>query len=172
MTATLLADVNHPGSQEDLVSNWEPARSLVEDAISEAKIASHLPALAAACLPLCLWQGEGPVCSQLALLWYLLSPLFCEQAWQCLRLELFAGKFSLSFFPSLCLSHTLGCYLTLAPQIALRSFRPSLYPEHAAHAPLFSPSLLADSQLLWELPLGAYSVGGFVFFFPRGYVAL
>ena len=30
--ATLLADVNHPGSQEDVVSNWEPAHSLVEDA--------------------------------------------------------------------------------------------------------------------------------------------
>ena len=29
---TLLADVNRPGSQEDLVSNWEPAHSLVEDA--------------------------------------------------------------------------------------------------------------------------------------------
>ena len=29
---TLLADVNHPGSQEDLVSNWESAHSLVEDA--------------------------------------------------------------------------------------------------------------------------------------------
>ena len=30
--ATLLVDVNHPGAQEDLVSNWEPAHSLVEDA--------------------------------------------------------------------------------------------------------------------------------------------
>ena len=27
---TLLADVNHPGSQEDVVSNWESAHSLVE----------------------------------------------------------------------------------------------------------------------------------------------
>ena len=31
--ATLLVDVNHPGSQEDLVNDWEPARSLVEDAL-------------------------------------------------------------------------------------------------------------------------------------------
>ena len=30
---TLLADVNHGGTQEDLVSNWEPAHSLVEDAM-------------------------------------------------------------------------------------------------------------------------------------------
>ena len=35
---TLLVDVNYPGSQEDLVSSWEPVRSLVEDAISGAKI--------------------------------------------------------------------------------------------------------------------------------------
>ena len=30
----LLVDVNCPGFQEDLVSNWEPAHSLVEAAIS------------------------------------------------------------------------------------------------------------------------------------------
>ena len=39
LAATLLADVNHLGSQEDLVRNWEPAHSLVEDTISGAKIA-------------------------------------------------------------------------------------------------------------------------------------
>ena len=44
--------------------------------------------------------GDGPVHSQLALLWYFLSPLFCEWAQQCLRLELFAGKFSLSGYPT------------------------------------------------------------------------
>ena len=42
--------------------------------------------------------GDGLVCSQLALLWYSLSPLFYEQAQLCLRLELFARKFSLSLF--------------------------------------------------------------------------
>ena len=31
--ATLLADVNHPGSQEDVVRNWEPARGSVQDAL-------------------------------------------------------------------------------------------------------------------------------------------
>ena len=36
---TLPADVNHPGSQEDLVSNWKPAHNLVEDAVSGAEIA-------------------------------------------------------------------------------------------------------------------------------------
>ena len=101
---TLLVDVNRPRSQEDLVSNWEPAHSLVEDAISGAEIAPRLQALAVAHLPLCLQQAERLVCSQLALLWYSLSPLFCEQARQFLRLELFVGKFSLFFSLSLWLS--------------------------------------------------------------------
>ena len=101
--ATLLVDVNCPGSQEDLVSNWEPAHSLVEDAISGAEIASCLPALAVACLPLCLWCGEGPIRSWLVLLWYSLNPLFCEWAKLCLRV--FCGKilslfFSLSGYPT------------------------------------------------------------------------
>ena len=56
---TLLVDVNHPGSQEVLVSNWEPAHSLVEDAISGAEFAPFLLALAGAFLPPCLQQGIG-----------------------------------------------------------------------------------------------------------------
>ena len=68
---TLLADVNHPGSQKDVISNWEPAHSLVEDAVSGAEIAPHLLALAdLVCLSL---EEDRLVCSQLALL----SPLFC-----------------------------------------------------------------------------------------------
>ena len=59
LTAALLLDVNHPGSQEDLVSNWEPAHSLVQDAISGTEIAPRLRALAVTHLPLCLWQGMG-----------------------------------------------------------------------------------------------------------------
>ena len=70
------APVNCSGSQEDLVSNWEPAYSLVEDAISGGKISPCLLALAVARLPLCLWLGDGPVRSQLALLWCLLSQSF------------------------------------------------------------------------------------------------
>ena len=95
---TLLADVNHTGSQEDVVSNWEPAHSLVEDAFSGAKIALCLTTLAVARLPLCLQWGNGLAHSQLALLWYSLSPLFCEQARLCFMLELFQ-KSSVSLFP-------------------------------------------------------------------------
>ena len=116
---TLLADVNHPGSQEDLVSNWEPAHSLVEDAGSGTEIAPRLPVLTAARLPVCLQRGDGPVRSRLALLWYSLSPLFCEQARQCLTLELFERNFSL-FCISLWLSHSLCCDVTLAPSDGLQ----------------------------------------------------
>ena len=58
---TLLADVNHPGYQENVVSNWEPACSLVEDAVPGTDIAAApYPAALAAHLPLCLWGvGEG-----------------------------------------------------------------------------------------------------------------
>ena len=55
LAAVLLADVNCPGSQENLVSNWEPAQT--EDAVSGAEIAPRLLALAVACLPLCCQQG-------------------------------------------------------------------------------------------------------------------
>ena len=43
---TLLADVKHPGSQEDMVTNREPTHTLMEDAVSGAVIAPHLLALA------------------------------------------------------------------------------------------------------------------------------
>ena len=83
---------------EAVVSNWEPAHSLVEDAISGAEIASCLPALDVA------HRGMGPVHSQLALLWYSFNPLFHEPARLCLGLELFVGKFSLSLFSFFLLS--------------------------------------------------------------------
>ena len=89
------------GSQEDLVSNSEPAHNLAHDAVSGAEIAPCLLALAVASLPLYLWWGNGPARSWLTLLWYSLHPLFSEQARLCLRLKLFLGKFSLFLFFSL-----------------------------------------------------------------------
>ena len=55
---TILSDINRPESQEDMVSNWEPVHSLVEDAVSWAEIAAAtcLLALAVACPPLFLWN--------------------------------------------------------------------------------------------------------------------
>ena len=94
----LLVGVNHPVSQEDLVSNWEPAHSLVEDALSGAEIVPS-PSGSGYRLPLCLWWGQGPVHSWLALLWHLLNP-FSVGGPGC-ALKLFAGKFSLSLSLSL-----------------------------------------------------------------------
>ena len=50
---TLMVDVNYPGSQEDVVSSWEPAHSLVENAVSGAETAAApcLLALAASLPP-------------------------------------------------------------------------------------------------------------------------
>ena len=94
-----------------MVSKWEPAHSLVEDAISGAKIAPCLLALAVTWLPLYLqWSrgwgvaGKELVCSLLALLWHSLNPLFCERARMWLRLELFF--LSLSLFSPLSLRPT------------------------------------------------------------------
>ena len=75
---TLPAEVNPPEYQQVLVSSGEPARSLVADAVSGADIASCLLWLPPTCLP--APAEDGLICSQLALLWYLLNPLFCERA--------------------------------------------------------------------------------------------
>ena len=60
--ATPLADVNCPGSQEDVVSNWEPAHSLVEDAKLWAQDCSSPFSSGSSCLS-ASGSGEGPVCS-------------------------------------------------------------------------------------------------------------
>ena len=85
-----------------MVSKWEPVPSLVEDAISGAKVAPRLPALAVACLSLCLLWGRGAGQQPGALLWHSLNPLFCERARMWLRLELFFLSLSLFFPLSVC----------------------------------------------------------------------
>ena len=72
---TLLVDVNLPGSQEDVVSNWQSAHSLVDDAVSGAEIAAtpHLLGLAVVHLTLCLQGGRAINSSWLGLLWYSLG---------------------------------------------------------------------------------------------------
>ena len=59
---TLLADVNHPGSQEDVISNWQPSHSLVETGLWGRDSSSHLPfgSVCGVPQPLCLQRQEGP----------------------------------------------------------------------------------------------------------------
>ena len=59
--------------RKSLVKNWKPVQSLVGDALPGAEFAPFL-ALAGAAYALPL-VGDG---AGLALLWYSLSPLFCE----------------------------------------------------------------------------------------------
>ena len=77
-----LVDVICPGSQEDVVINWQLSHSLVEDVVSGAMIvaASWLLALAVTHLPLCLQGGRALNGRWLALFWYLLghNPLLYE----------------------------------------------------------------------------------------------
>ena len=98
--------------------------------------------------------GDGLVHSWLVL-WYLLRPLFCEQARQFLRLELFAGKFSLSLFFSP-LSGYPTVWLAIScqpPQIVLRAFRPSPYPKQCySHLPI-QPHLLVADASVWATSL-------------------
>ena len=54
LAVTLLADVNRPGSQEDMISNLEPGHSLVEDASLWGQDWACLPALGVTRLSLCL----------------------------------------------------------------------------------------------------------------------
>ena len=84
---TLLVNVNHPESQEVLVSN-DACFQFGRGCLSGATIAPFQLWLPHACLSL---VGNGPAHSLLALFWCLLSPLFGEQAWQFLRLGLLAG---------------------------------------------------------------------------------
>ena len=83
LASTFPVDVDHPESQEVLVSN-ESCLHCGRGCLSGATIAPFRLWLPPTCLSL---VGDGPVYSQLALL----SPLFCVQAWQCLRLGLFTG---------------------------------------------------------------------------------
>ena len=57
----ILEDVNSPGSQEDVVSSWEPAHNLMEDALSGAEILATpcLPTRDVAIKPLCLRAARG-----------------------------------------------------------------------------------------------------------------
>ena len=121
-----------------------------------AKIAPLLPALATTHPPLCLQWRDGAVHNWLAVLWYSLSPLFCEQARVCLRLELSAGKFSLSLFISSLATPQFGLLIHVSSlRLSSRHSGPVLTLSNAACASLFSPhSLLVDASIWATSPLG------------------
>ena len=93
---TLLADVNRPGSQEDVVSKWETAHSLVEDDSFwgwDFPLASSSGCCTPASLPpvvgRSLFTANYLSCGICSILYYVSRP-------DC-SLESFEGKFSLFF---------------------------------------------------------------------------
>ena len=152
---TLLPDVYLPGSQKDVLSNWELAHSLVEDEVLGAQIATPpcLLALAATHLPLCL-QGERDLYSSwLALQWDSLNPLFCECAkGHCVVSKPFTGNVSLSLSLSLTipwfglLSHISSLRLSSGHSGLVLTLRTN--DVDVAHSSLPSPhSLWADGSI-------------------------
>ena len=55
---TFLVDVNHPGSQEDVLYKWQPAHSLVEHEVSGTEVAMAPSLLALAVAPAFLPPGQ------------------------------------------------------------------------------------------------------------------
>ena len=100
-------------------------------------------------------EGDGPVGSLPALLWYLLSPLFCERAQQCLRLRLFLGKFSLSLsFLSLSLAIPQFGLLSHVSSLRLSSGHSGLVLTLSIQLPsLFSPCLMVVDTSIWATSL-------------------
>ena len=180
--ATLLADVNHPGSQEDMVSNWEPAHSLVEDASLWGRDwSSPLPSGSgchvSASLP--LTERGGEACMQSASSSLVFAQSFVE-------LEPFTGKlyiyiyiyiyvyiYMYFFFFPLWRFHSLGCCLTLASSDCPQAILAWSLPEDWGCSPLLPVQLptrwlwmwVSRLLLCWQLQLGAFSVGWLVCFF-------
>ena len=118
-------------------------------------------------------MGDGTVCNLLSLLWYSLSPLFCEQAQECLRLELYMRKFSLSLFFSLSLAIPQFGLLSHVSSLRLSSGHSGqvLTLSNAACTSQFSPRLLVADTSFWAIsPLGVavrhVICGVFCFFLP------
>jgi len=104
------------------------------------------PLLALAALACLSPEGDGLACSWLALL----SPLFCEPAWWCLRLGLFAWY----------LTHSLVCYPVSSLRLPLRHLGWVLTVSNAARASLPSPHLIVlDAGICAASPLGELLLG-------------
>ena len=175
LAATLPVDVNRPESQELLISNGA-CLQFARGYLSGAAIAPFWLWL---CLPTppptpptaCLssvgnWGGPQPTGSpQSFVLW---AGLAVPQVRAFCRIVFSLSPFFFSL--SLWLSHSLDCYLTLAPSDCFRALQLVLTLSNAAGASLFSPCLLVVSasagscclaRNLWAL-----------FIYPPGYVTL
>ena len=134
-----------------MVSNWEPAHSLVEDACLwnqdwSSPLSSGSGCHTIASLPLV--GGRGLVCSQLALLWYSLNALFCEQARLCVR----AFHWKVIFFLFLSLAIPLFGLLSHVSSLRLSSGHSrlvlTLSTDYTVHSSLSSPrSLVVDASV-------------------------
>ena len=134
LSATLLADVNRPGSQEDLVTGslltvWWRMRG------------RDCP------LPLCLWQRGGaspqPACSLLVIAQSFVLPV-SGPGWNfSLSLSLISG----------CPTVWVAVSLEL-PQIVLRAFRPGPHPVHACAPCSPAHCWRTPASGMLELPLG------------------
>ena len=121
--------------RKSLVRNWKPVCSLVGDALSGAKFA-----------PFWLWlapasplhpAGDGPVRSQLALLWY------CSALRPVNGLAVPWVRAFHSLILSLLLSHSLGCCLTLVPSNCPQAIQAQSLPQAV------SPALLRSAPTCW-----------------------
>ena len=113
---TLLASVNRPASQEDMISNWEPAHSLWKMRSLRLRLQQPLAFwlwLSLTCLSA---SREGGPCMQLAcspLVFALSFVLLVCQGSLCI-IRAFRRK-AFFLFLSFWQSHHFGCYLTLVP---------------------------------------------------------
>ena len=150
-----------------MVSNWEPAHSLVEDArlwgrdcplpsISDCSTPASLPPVGC---------GRG-----LALLWCSFNPVFCEPARMCIRLEPSMENFSL-FFSSLAIPQFGLLYHVSALRLSSGHSGPALTLSMQRTPPCLAPPLASGQpERLGYLSagscvsLGKSSVGFFFFF--------
>ena len=111
---------------------WSATGSLLTVWWRIPSLGSRLPIASGSGCPLAAsqppeWGGAGPQPASSPLV--IAQSFFCEQPKLCLRLEDFLRKFSVSlFFSSLWLSHSLGCYLTLAPSDCLQGIQAQSLP--------------------------------------------
>ena len=95
---TLLADVNHPGSQEDAVSNWEPANTWWKMQSLGPRLQQPMSSSSGCCKPASLPPGAGQGLYTASWLSFGICSILCSVHGPGCGLEPFMGEFSLSLF--------------------------------------------------------------------------